>query len=72
MLLAEASQALAGLDGTEIEQIALLQLVNGGAFDPQAAAPEQARRVSAVGLLDMTEPDTAGLASLGDWDGLKT
>lgn len=43
---AEASRAPAGLDGTEIEQITLLQLTSGG-LGPRAAATEKAYRLSA-------------------------
>ena len=70
-VLAAASQALAGLDATEIQQITLLQLADGG-LDPRAAAIEKAHRLAAGGLLEVIEPDPAGLAGVGGLDGLKT
>ncbi len=70
-VLAEVSQALAGLEGTEVQQITLLQLATGG-LDARAAAIEKAHRLSAGGLLEVIEPDPAGLAGVGGLDGLKT
>ena len=63
--------ATAGLSAPEIEQIALYQLATRGAYDAAEAAHEKALRLAAGGLLDVIEPDPAGLDGIGGLAGLK-
>jgi hypothetical protein len=71
-LLDAVGEAVAGLEGGEIEQIVQLQLAVQGQLDPAAAAQEKAQRLASGGLLEIMAPDPAGLAGVGGLDGLKT
>ncbi len=66
--VSEAASALAGLDATEIRQIALLQLLSLGKFDASRAALEKSRRLSQGGFL---EPIPSRDDPIGGLDGLK-
>jgi len=64
-------EAVAGLEGGEIEQIVQLQLAVRGRLSPGVAAQEKAQRLAQGGSLEIITPDPAGLNGVGGLDGLK-
>lgn len=67
--IVETAQALSGLEAQEIRQIALVQLLRLGHYDPALASLEKARRLVQGGFLEAIAPaDT----KVGGLNGLKT
>ena len=65
------AEALAGLEVAETRQVALLQLLATGTYDPAEAAQAKAERLASGGLLEIIAPLEGGLEQVGGLQGLK-
>ena len=69
---AELVRAMAGLSTTEAENALALSLIETGKLDPAIIYREKIAGVKKSGLLEIIEPEPAGLDSIGGMDILKT
>ena len=69
---ADIVRALSGLSTSEAENALSLALIETGRMDPAVIYREKIQQVKKSGLLEITDPDPAGLDSIGGLDALKT